>query len=142
MKKLIKDIPNSKTTKNDVINSLKEYSGYIEGIKNLKRTGNRPTIISTYTDFVKLFGPDYFDETDNKTDGKADNEEIDTANMSDLKTKESAPQRKRQEAKGLKILTPQQMLTRLPISLAQLEAGNNSEKIKIEIRQLLHSLYR
>ena len=34
------------------------------------------------------------------------------------------------------------MLTRLPISLAQLEAGNNSEKLKNEIRQLLYSLYR
>ena len=33
------------------------------------------------------------------------------------------------------------MLSRLPISLAQLKAGNNSEKIKNEIRQLLHSLY-
>ena len=43
---------------------------------------------------------------------------------------------------GLKILTPSQMLSRLPISLAQLKAGNNSEKLKNEIRQLLHSLYR
>ena len=34
------------------------------------------------------------------------------------------------------------MLSRLPISLAQLEAGNNSEKLKTEIRQLLYSLYR
>ena len=34
------------------------------------------------------------------------------------------------------------MLSRLPIYLAQLKAGNNSEKFKNEIRQLLHSLYR
>ena len=34
------------------------------------------------------------------------------------------------------------MLSRLPISLAQLKAGNNSLKLKIEIRQLLYSLYR
>ena len=47
-----------------------------------------------------------------------------------------------QEGKGLKILTPSQMLSRLPISLAQLKAGNNSEKLKNEIRQLLYSLYR
>ena len=43
---------------------------------------------------------------------------------------------------GLKILTPYQMLSRLPISLAQLNAGNNSEKLKNDIRQLLYSLYR
>ena len=42
----------------------------------------------------------------------------------------------------LKILTPNQMLSRLPISLAQPNAGNNSEKLKNEIRQLLYSLYR
>ena len=47
-----------------------------------------------------------------------------------------------QSGKGSKILTPNQMLSRLPISLAQLKAGNNSEKLKNEIRQLLHSLYR
>ena len=47
-----------------------------------------------------------------------------------------------QQVKGLKILTPNQMLSRLPISLAQLQAGNNSEKLKNEIRQLLYSLYR
>ena len=47
-----------------------------------------------------------------------------------------------QEGKGLKILTPSQMLSRLPISLAQLKAGNNSEKLKNEIGQLLYSLYR
>ena len=46
-----------------------------------------------------------------------------------------------QEGKGVKILAPNQMLSRLPISLAQFEAGNNSEKPKNEIRQLLHSLY-
>ena len=44
--------------------------------------------------------------------------------------------------KGLKILTPNQMLNRLPITLAQLKAGNNSEKLKNKIRQLLYSLYR
>ena len=47
-----------------------------------------------------------------------------------------------QSGKGLKLLTPNQMLSRLPISLAQLNAGNNSEKLKNEIRQLLYSLYR
>ena len=47
-----------------------------------------------------------------------------------------------QQGKGIKILTPNQMLSRLPITLAQLKAGNNSEKLKNEIRQLLYSLYR
>ena len=48
-----------------------------------------------------------------------------------------------QEGSSLKTKqTPKQMLSRLRISLAQLKAGNNSEKIKNEIRQGLYSLYR
>ena len=43
---------------------------------------------------------------------------------------------------GLKILTKKQMLNRLPILLAQMQAGNNSIKLKNEIRQILYSLYR
>ena len=62
--------------------------------------------------------------------------------MLELESEESAEQRRNQQGKGLKILTLNQMLSRLPISLAQLNAGNNSEKLKNEIRQILYSLYR
>ena len=44
--------------------------------------------------------------------------------------------------KDLKILTPKQMLQRLPIALAQVKAGNNSENLLNEIRQIIHSLYQ
>ena len=47
-----------------------------------------------------------------------------------------------QSGEGLKILTPQQMFTRLPILLVQVQAGNNSQKLKNEIRQLLYFLSR
>ena len=43
---------------------------------------------------------------------------------------------------GFKILTNKQMLNRLPILLAQIQADNNSIKLKNEIRQILYSLYR
>ena len=46
-----------------------------------------------------------------------------------------------QEGTGLKILTPNQMLKRLPIALAQIKAGNNSECLLKEIRQIAYSLY-
>ena len=48
----------------------------------------------------------------------------------------------KQRGLGLKILTPFEMLSRLPIFLAQLNAENDSEKLKNEIRQLLYSLHR
>ena len=55
---------------------------------------------------------------------------------------EEIPKFNEQNQQGQGIKTPSQMLNRLPISLAQLQAGNNSEKLKNEIRQLLYSLYR
>ena len=42
---------------------------------------------------------------------------------------------------GLKILTPKQMLQRLPIAPAQVKAGNNLESLLNEIRQIVYSLY-
>ena len=42
---------------------------------------------------------------------------------------------------GLKTLTPDQMLHRIPVTLAQLKAGNNSQKLINEVRQLLYFLY-
>ena len=62
--------------------------------------------------------------------------------MPNLESEASVTQRRNQRGQGLEILTPQQMLSRLPISLAQLKGGNNSEKLKNEIRQLLYSLHR
>ena len=50
--------------------------------------------------------------------------------------------RQNQEGQGLKILTADQMISRSPISVAQLIVGNNSEKLKNEIRQLFYCLYR
>ena len=46
------------------------------------------------------------------------------------------------KGKGIKILTPKQMLQRLPIALAKIKAGNNSERLLNEIRQIVYSLYQ
>ena len=46
------------------------------------------------------------------------------------------------KGEGLKILTPNQMLKRLPIAIVQVKAGNNSESLLNEIRQIVYSLYR
>ena len=57
--------------------------------------------------------------------------------MPKLESEETAEQK----GIGLKILIPKQMLSRLPISLAQSKAGKNSKKLENDIRQLLYSLY-
>ena len=48
----------------------------------------------------------------------------------------------RLKEKGLKILTPTQILQRLPIALAQVKAGNNSQNLLNEIRVIIYSLYQ
>ena len=60
--------------------------------------------------------------------------------MPDLESEESVKQGRNKKGVGLKLPTPDQMLDRLPISLAELKAVNNSEEFKNEIRQLLYSL--
>ena len=48
----------------------------------------------------------------------------------------------KQEGTELKILTPKQILQRLPIALVQIKAGNNSQSLLSEIRQIVYSLYQ
>ena len=50
--------------------------------------------------------------------------------------------RKATECKGLKILTPEQILQRLPTALVQVKAGNNSQSLLNEIRQIVYYLYQ
>ena len=85
------------------------------------------------------------DEADNKADKadeKGNEEQPDTTDMPDLESEESAKQRRNRKGQGLKILTPNQMLSRIPITLAQSKAENNLGKLKNEIRQLLYLLHR
>ena len=64
-------------------------------------------------------------------------ESIDLSDMPPLEGDEEVTERK-----GLKILTPNKLLTTLPILLAKIKAGNNSYKLKNEIRQILYLLYQ
>ena len=52
------------------------------------------------------------------------------------------PRKRKTAGTGLKTLTPNKLLTRLPILLAQIKTGNNSYKLKNEIRKTLHLLYQ
>ena len=83
-----------------------------------KRINNVINDIEFVLDYVESLGD---------SDGEPD---FSSSDFSDIK------------GKGLKILTPNQMLSRLPFTLTQLKAGNNSEKLKKESRQILPSLYQ
>ena len=54
----------------------------------------------------------------------------------------SEARRQAKKGTGLKILSHKQMIQRLPIALAQIKAGNNSESLLNEIRQIIYSLYQ
>ena len=73
----------------------------------------REEVINFFKDYVEILSDANYNAKQNKTEGK-----------------------------GLKILTAKQMLQRLPIALAQVKAGNNSENLLNEIRQIIYSLYQ
>ena len=74
---------------------------------------SREEIINFFSDYIEMLSNANYDAKQNETKGT-----------------------------GLKILTPKQMLQRLPIALAQVKAGNNSESLLNEIRQIVYSLYQ
>ena len=82
------------------------------------------------------------DEKESDMQPQQSDERPDTTDTPDLESGESTVQRRNQQGQGLKILKPNQIFSRLPISLAQLKAVNNYKKLKNEIKQLLYSFYR
>ena len=76
------------------------------------------------------------------SEDKIENEKLDEIVNLVEKILEFNNQNQNQEGNGLKILIPKEMRTRLRITLAQLKAGNNSEKLTHEIRPLLYTLHR
>ena len=92
---------------------------------------------------LKIKGYDYgrfYNETsDEDYDDYNDSDEF--INIPDMPPLEG-DENEVKEGKGLKILTPNKLLTRLPILLAQIAAGNNSNKLKNKVRKILHLLHQ
>ena len=84
---------------------------------------------------IKNVKKNLYDSRQNIIDLLNDNSKIRSEAIYKIKQNET-------KGKGLKILTPKQMLQRLPIALAQVKAGNNSESLFNEIRQIVYSLYQ
>ena len=83
-------------------------------INNLEKFYNsREEVINFFRDYIEMLSDAKYDAKENGTNGT-----------------------------GIKILTPKQMFQRLPIALAQVKAGNNSENLLNEIRQIVYSLYQ
>ena len=126
-KELFNAIKNNQIKFSDVKNKQNEFLSKLNNIKIGKKTIeqketinnlekfylSREEVINFFRDYIEMLSDANYDSKQNETKGK-----------------------------GLKILTPKQMLQRLPISLAQVKAGNNPESLLNEIRQIVYSLYK
>ena len=124
---LFNAIKNSRIKFRDAMNKQNEVLNKLNNIKIGKKTTKQKGVINNISGFylsreeVINFFRDYV-------------EMLSDAHCNAKQTKT--------EGKGLKILTTKQMLQRLPIALAQVKAGNNSENLLNEIRQIIYSLYQ
>ena len=121
-KDLFNAIKNSQIKFSEVNNKQNEFLNKLSNIKIGKKEvinnlenfySSREQVINFFIDYIEMLSNANYDAKQNETKGK-----------------------------GLKILTPKQMLQRLPIALAQVKAGNNSERLLNEIRQIVYSLYQ
>ena len=126
-KELFNAIKNNQIKFSEVKNKQNEFLNKLSNIKIGKKTleqkevinnlekfyNSREEVINFFRDYIEMLSDANYDSKNSETKGK-----------------------------GLKILTPKQMLQRLPIALAQLKAGNNSESLLNEIRQIVYSLYQ
>ena len=116
-----------------IYREIMEDENLLKNYKSFSRNKIVQTIINNLG--YAAFGP-LLPSKDNADDV----ENVDIRDMPDLESEEDAE--KRQKGKGLKIMTPNQLITRLPILLAQNQAGINSQKLNNEIRQIINSFYR
>ena len=92
-------------------------------------------MVEVYKEVRKIFiKPETPVDTDTDTDSES--EKLDIAQG----RKSESDEESEQKGKSLKIMTAKQMIAKLSISLAQLKAGNNSQKLKNEIKKIFYSL--
>ena len=112
----------------------------LEAVHKTKNTEKKTlTLISMKLQLIEIGLSDLKNEIKRMSEDEIESEKQDK--IMDIVEKVLEFNRQEQEGQGLKILTLDQMLARLPITLAQLRAGNNLEKLKNEIRQILYFLY-
>ena len=122
---LLKDIGDCKISIQEAKDKQENYYNYLKKIRkgnksaNQKRTLANINVLFNARDNVIKYVEDY-----------------------SLMILEARKLAREQESEGLKVLTPNQMLKRLPIALAQIKSGNNSERLLNEIRQIVYYLYR
>ena len=139
---LSKDMEYNFSTQKDPISLLKAIK---DGEISLEETRDGQ---KNYLQYLNIIRKGYKDSVQKKTLSNIENHFNARGSVTKfienygLRVLEARRLAKEQEGTGLKILTPNQTLKRLPIAFAQVKAGNNSESLLNEIRQIVYSLYR
>ena len=114
----------------------KKYNKIVDDVKSIlettKLTRSQNKILKVLSLLKEINDGSLYEKSD-IVEQESD-EQLDTTDMSELESEESAEQNEKQRGVRLKILTPEQILSRLSITLAQLKAENNSKKLINEIR--------
>ena len=117
---------NSKYDAERIYREIMEDENLLRNYKKFSRNKNAQTIAKNISNLgYAVFGP----LLPSRANGD-DIENVDIRDIPDLESEEDAE--KRQKEHGLKIMTPSQLITRLPILLAQKQAGTNSQKLKMK----------
>ena len=128
---------NNKYDAEKIYTKILENENLLRSCKNFSKNENAETIATIINNLgYAVFGP--LLPSRHNADGI---ENIDIKDMPDLKADEVA-EKEPTIGHGLKTMTSSQLMTRLSILLARKQAGNNSQKLKNEIRQIIYSLYR
>ena len=153
--KLLHEIENSQISYEEVLKRMENVRSHINKLISMQSLKlNQINVLNTLFMVNEIFTGEsesvevnkegnfkVFKEKLNKEKQESD-EQLDNRDMPELESEESGAERRNQQGQGIKILPPDQMLSRLPITLAQLIAGDDSQKSVNEIRQLLYSLCR
>ena len=131
----------SRDINNDLFNTYFDFSAPIDLAKKIFETKDKKKN-SELVEQIKTRWSNLTDEIKKMSKEEIKNEKPDDILGIINKILDFNKEIQKLQGSGLKILTPNQMLSTLTISLAQLKGGNNSEKLKNEIRQTLYSLYR
>ena len=110
-----------------------EYNEILDAKRNKMKHKYEPKKL-----FLETYNYDVWFENQESSDTKRKSDKEESVDLSYMPSLEGDEEVK--EGKGLKNLTPNKLLTRLPILLAQIKAGNNSYNLKNEIREILYLL--
>ena len=132
---LFNDIKKGKISLEEAKNKQQNYLNYLNVIRRGNKNANKKTLANINIHFnARNNAIKFIEDYGSKI--------LEAKKLARQEGEGASKTSRANEGERIKILTPNQMLKRLPIALAQTKVGNNSERLLNEIRQIVYSLYR